>query len=127
MKPNLRKFTFGALALVGLGGSVLVIREFLNHPVYAEQGFLACLLELTGSHPVAASITLDLGVAGFAILIWMLPEARRLAMRWWLYLVLFFTTPLAFAVPLFLFMREWRLEQLAALRGPLPDGGGAGA
>lgn len=116
MIRSIKKFTFAALATVGLAGSLAVLLRFVTHPVYAEQGFLACLVDLTRNHPVAAAITLDAVVAGFAVLIWMIPEARRLAMRWWLYVILFFTTPLAFVVPLFLFMRELRLEQLAGLR-----------
>ena len=127
MINSFKKIAFATLSLGGLAGSLTLIREFSTQPMYAGQDFLACLLDLARGHPVVAAVSLDAVVAGVAILIWMIPEAYRLTMRWWLYPALVVTTPLAFAVPLFLFMRERRLDQLARPGDSTPMSGGTTA
>lgn len=69
-----------------------------------------------GSNNAAAkSLTWDLGIACIAGLIWMFVEMRRLDMRFfWLYVVLTFGIAYAFAFPLFLFMRQGKLEAAKA-------------
>lgn len=71
------------------------------------------LIESSMGNPLARAILMDAVVVGVAFLIWLLHEARSLAMRRpWIYVVLVLTTPIAFVVPLFLFMREWKLKKL---------------
>jgi len=61
--------------------------------------------------PASRSITVDIVIASTAWMAWMVAEARRLGMRhWWIYIVLTFGVAFAFACPLFLFMRERRLQ-----------------
>lgn len=46
-------------------------------------------------------------MAALAFLFWSYHESKRIAMRfWWIYAVLTFMIALAFAFPLYLFMRE---------------------
>lgn len=117
MYCTLRKWLFGTLAVAGLAGSLYLISEHTGHPVHGQQGMVQCLWDLIVNNPIAAAVTLDAVIAGMAFLIWMMPEASRLSMRhWWLYVVLLFTSPLAFVVPFFLFMREIRIDRLARER-----------
>jgi hypothetical protein len=67
------------------------------------------------ANPAGQSLSWDLGIACIAGLSWIFFEARRLGMRFfWLYIVLAFTVAYAFAFPLFLFMRQGKLETMQA-------------
>jgi hypothetical protein len=58
------------------------------------------------------SLAADFWVGSLASLIWMIVEGRRLQMaRIWIYFVLTFVIAWAFALPLFLYMRERRLAR----------------
>lgn len=62
----------------------------------------------------SASISNDIIVVCIAFLFWSYTEAKRLGMqRWWVYIPLTFLVAIAFAMPLFLMMREKRLRQLS--------------
>jgi hypothetical protein len=63
----------------------------------------------------AAQITVDLMIVGVAFLVWAFWEGRRIGeRRWWWTLPASYLVGLCFAVPLFLWMRERRLEEAAA-------------
>lgn len=65
------------------------------------------------SSRLAASITTDFLIGGTPVIVWMIVEARRLRMRHrWVYVVTTFLVAFAFAVPLFLLMRERRLRTI---------------
>ena len=54
----------------------------------------------------------DLLVALATFLVWSFAEVRRLGMRrWWVYPILTFGIAFAFAFPLFLFLRDRRLQE----------------
>lgn len=73
------------------------------------------ITDLSTSGPAVSSITTDLLVVAIAGSIFILFEARRLGMkRGWLYVVLSAVTAFAFTFPLFLAMRQRRLNQAAA-------------
>jgi hypothetical protein len=58
----------------------------------------------------ASSLSCDAIGAAATFMVWVFFESRRLGMRrWWLYVLLTMCVALAFAFPLFLFMREKRL------------------
>ena len=58
-------------------------------------------------------ITNDVLVIWGAFIVWSFVEARRLSMaRWWVYILLTATVAVAFAVPVFLLMRERRLAEI---------------
>ena len=72
---------------------------------------LACEIEEARRNFAGA---LDLVVALAAFLVWSYAEARRLSMRrWWVYPALSFGVAFAFAYPLFLFVRDRRMQALA--------------
>ena len=77
----------------------------LTIPDWFRAGFVSTL---TGS------ITTDFLIGTTPVLIWMVAEARRLKMRNLpLYVVSTFLVALAFSCPLFLMMREIRIQRLA--------------
>jgi hypothetical protein len=71
------------------------------------------------------SITVDIFMLGLAVVVWMVLEARRLAMRGvWLYVLFGFLVAISVTVPLFLFARERRLAALADVASePKPTAG----
>jgi hypothetical protein len=65
------------------------------------------------ANPAAGFITVDVITGAIAYLVWMVPEARSLKMKhWWIYLVLVFAVSFAFSFPVFLFMRERKLNTI---------------
>lgn len=101
-------FTYLACALLGACTTwYFNIQHFLTSDIpftpitFVESGLTS---------PMSSSLTSDFLVLTTVVLIWMVFEARRLGMkRVWLYLVLSFGIAIAFAFPLFLFIRERRL------------------
>ena len=82
--------------------------------------------DLVTSGPAVSSITVDLLVAAVAGSVFIIVEARRLGMRFgWLYVAASALTAFAFTFPLFLAMRQRRLDararESAAPAGP-PSG-----
>ena len=64
-------------------------------------------------NPAASFITVDVITGAVAYLVWMVPEARSLKMRhWWIYIVLVFAVSFAFSFPVFLFMRERKINKI---------------
>ncbi|MEB3169418.1 MAG: DUF2834 domain-containing protein [Synechococcaceae cyanobacterium] len=71
-------------------------------------------VQLANANPAAQSLSRDLLVGASAITIWMISEARRLQMRGLPWVLLSsVTVAFAFAAPLFLYLRERRLRELA--------------
>ena len=94
------------LALIGLGTTmtynVLAFQAFGFD--YTPAAFVRVGFE---GGPILGSLAADFWVGSVASVIWMISEARQLSMRnVWVYVVLCFVTAWAFALPLFLFMRE---------------------
>jgi hypothetical protein len=96
------------LAIAGLVGTwwfnalaIIQLRDFIG--------------DLTSSGPAVSSITVDLLVVAVAGSVFLIVEARRLGMRFgWLYVAASGITAFAFTFPLFLAMRQRRMNQLAA-------------
>jgi len=104
-----REACFAVLTVLGA-----VIPWYYNLQFMAASGgsFSAWAFVAGGfANPAAASLSVDLLVGSTAVVIWMVAEARQLEMKnWWIYLVLIPTVAFAFACPLFLFMRERKLN-----------------
>ena len=101
------------LALVFLGTSILGLVgtwAFNIASILERRDYLGDWLN---SGPSVSSLTTDLLIAVVAGSILIVVEARRLGIRHsWLYIVLTFVVAFAFAFPLFLAVRERKLEQL---------------
>ena len=61
----------------------------------------------------ARSFSADLLVVVFTFFVWYIPEAIKLKIKhWWIFIPLTFLVAIAFAFPLFLYVRENQLEKL---------------
>ena len=106
---NAKTILFAALAVGGLVGT----QVFNVRHVLAGRGLLDFVVDGFATD-ASSSLTLDLVAGTLAWIVFMVAEARRLGMRWWLYLVLTFVVAFGVACPLFFALRERRLAQLAA-------------
>ena len=113
-----RAVFFLVVAIVGLVGTW----TFNIAAIVGQRDFVGDWLH---SGPAVLSLTVDVLVAAVAAVAFMLFESRRLGMRRvWVYVALIPLVALAFALPLFLAMRE---RALVARRGSGDAGGTGGA
>ena len=99
---------------VALSGIGLVVTWYWNLRFMAESGGTFSIIEfIRGGYANSASSSLsnDLVVGTIAFLTWSFAEARRLKIRhWWVFVGLTFGIAFACAYPLFLFVRERKLQ-----------------
>ncbi|MEB3352297.1 MAG: DUF2834 domain-containing protein [Cyanobacteriota bacterium] len=103
-----------ALAVAGAVLPWLANIDFIQ--AYGASGDIGLFVQLANANPAAASLSRDLGIGATAVTIWMVSEGRRLSMRGvpWV-LLSCVTVAFAFGAPLFLHLRERRLQELARL------------
>jgi hypothetical protein len=106
------KWVYLALAISGAVLPWLANLEFISE--YGASFDLGLFVQLANANPAASSLSRDLAIGATAVVVWIVQESRRLQMRglpW----VLLSCAALAFAfgAPLFLYLRERRLEELA--------------
>lgn len=71
-------------------------------------------VQLANANPAAQSLSRDLAIAATAVSIWMVVEARRIGLKGLVWVLLSCVTiAFAFGCPLFLYLRERRLAELA--------------
>lgn len=102
------------LALAVAGGVLpwMANLDFMRD--YGTSFDLKVFVDLANANPAAQSLSRDLLIGAAAVTTWMIVESRRLKMRnLWLVLLSSVTIAFAFAAPLFLFLRERRLAELA--------------
>ena len=74
---------------------------------------LGLFVQLANANPAAQSLSRDLLIGASAVTVWMISEARRLQMRGLPWVLLgCVTVAFAFGAPLFLYLRERRLQEL---------------
>ncbi|KEF42086.1 MAG: hypothetical protein ER33_07600 [Cyanobium sp. CACIAM 14] len=79
---------------------------------------LGLFFQMANANPAARSLSSDLAVGATAVTIWMVRESRRLRMRGLPWVLLSCVTiAFAFGAPLFLHLRERRLQELARANG----------
>lgn len=79
---------------------------------------LALFVQMANANPAAQSLSRDLAVGTTAVTVWMVVESRRLGMRGLVWVLLSCVTiAFAFGAPLFLYLRERRLRELARQTG----------
>ena len=75
---------------------------------------LALFIAQANANPAAQSLSRDLLIGATAFMIWMVVEARRLQIKYfWVALLASFGLAFACGAPLFLFLRERRLQELS--------------
>jgi len=84
-------------------------------------GFIQFWPALLANH-ATTSITIDIFLFGLAAVVWMVIEARRLEIGFvWIYVTLAIVVAISVTFPIFLFVRERRLQALGvAHRGASP-------
>lgn len=105
-----RQITYALFALAGV-----TLTSYFNVQYMLEQGgfSLSDFIQQAYINNASSSLTNDVLVIWGAFIVWSYIEARRLSMaRWWVYILLTATVAVAFAVPVFLLMRERRLAQM---------------
>ena len=115
--------------VLGLAGLALTWSQNLAYFGPAAAGGFPDFLRGTVANPGARSIAFDILIVGWTASIWMVIEGRRRRMKLvWLYPVLGWTVAMAFAVPLFLAVRELALRTPPEIEGRpgLADGLGLG-
>ena len=112
LKPSGVKWLYLALAVAGAVLPWLANVAFIRE--YGASFDLGLFIQLANANPAASSLSRDLAIGATAVVIWMVHESRRLQMRGLPWVLLSCVT-LAFAcgAPLFLYLRERRLEELA--------------
>lgn len=102
------EYVFAALTLPGVALTWRYNLEYMQQAGgFTVEGFVAAAF----ANPAAASLSVDLLLVTLAVSIFIVVETRRLGMRYaWLYLLLAINVAMAFACPLFLWMRERQLR-----------------
>jgi hypothetical protein len=112
--PPARPLAWIYLALAVAGGVLpwLANLDFIRD---SGQPFdLGLFVRMANANPAAQSLSRDLAVGASAVTLWMVVESRRLGMRGLVWVLLSCVTiAFAFGAPLFLYLRERRLRELA--------------
>jgi len=106
---------------LAIAGAVLTWQANLAFMQAHGTGFdLGLFVRLANANPAAQSLSRDLAVAATAFTVWMVAESRRLTMKGLPWVLLICVT-IAFACggPLFLYLRERRLMEMARTAGGL--------
>ncbi len=100
-----------ALAVAGAILPWLANWEFIQ--AYGSSFDLGLFVRLANANAASQSLSRDLLIGATAVTIWMVSEARRLQMRGLAWVLLScVTVAFAFGAPLFLYLRERRLQEM---------------
>ena len=106
---TISQLLFLVLAILGLIFPTFYIVDYFNQLGRVDWGQFMTDATI---NTAAQGLVIDLGIVFLAYVVWLIPEGRKLGMRWWAYLLITCVTSAAFGIPLFLFMRERRLQKL---------------
>ena len=106
------KWLYLLLAILGAVLPTLANIEFvrMNGPSFDIQLFIS----LANDNPASQSLSRDLFIGSTAVFVWIISESKRLEMRnLWVVILTTFTIAFAFSAPLFLYLRELRIEEMS--------------
>ena len=111
---TLKQILYLGLSIIGLIIPWYYNFQFMNNTGAGLLSFpLSDFIRDGFANSAASSLTTDLLIGASAATLFIIIEGRRLRMKyWWVYLILTNLIAFAFAFPLFLFMRERKLEVL---------------
>ena len=103
----MRKNIYLAFALIGLLAPYYFLFKFLG-----TSGFdIPLLIEQLFANNISTFFAVDLIISIVVFWIWMTTETNKLQMKnWWLYILASLAVGLSFALPLFLYFREQKIE-----------------
>ena len=103
----MRKNLYLLFAVLGLYAPYYFLFKFLS-----ASGFnIPLLIEQLFANHISTFFAVDLIVSILVFWVWMITEVNRLQMKnWWLYILASLTVGLSFALPLFLYFRDRKLE-----------------
>tara|TARA_B100001059_G_C17729879_1_gene525608 strand:+ start:667 stop:1005 length:339 start_codon:yes stop_codon:yes gene_type:complete len=105
-----RKYLYLVIAILGLCYTWYYnILFFLKH----GNADIFYFFEIAQSSLAGKSFGADLTVVVLTFFAWYIPDARKLKVKlWWILIPFTFLIAIAFAFPMYLFMRENRLERI---------------
>ena len=103
----MKKNIYFILALLGLLVPYYFLFRFLN-----TNGLnISLLVKQLFANDISTFFAVDLVISIIVFWIYMIAEANKLQMKnWWLYILASLLVGLSFALPLFLYLREHKLE-----------------
>ena len=105
------KWIYLLLAIFGAVLPTLANIEFIRN--YGPSFDIQLFIELANDNPASQSLSRDLFIGSTAVFIWIISESKRLQMKnLWVVILTTFTIAFAFSAPLFLYLRELRIEEL---------------
>ena len=105
------KWVYLILAILGAILPTLANIEFAKS--YGASFDIQLFIDLANNNPAAQSLSRDLFIGATAVFIWMISESKRLQMKHlWVVVLSTFTIAFAFSAPLFLYLRELRIEEI---------------
>ena len=105
------KWVYLVLAILGAVLPTLANIDFVKS--YGPSFDIQLFIELANNNAASRSLSRDLFIGSTAILVWIVSESKRLDMRnLWVVILTTFTIAFAFSAPLFLFLRELRIEEI---------------
>jgi Terpene cyclase DEP1 len=109
---SVKRLIYLILAILGL-----VVPWYYNLQFFANAGFMD-FVNQSSANLAAKSVSFDLFITTVAGCIWMYVESRRVGITFvWLYILFGFLVSFSSAFPLFLFIRETKLEKLSEPQG----------
>jgi len=105
------KWIYLVLAILGAVLPTLANIDFAK--TYGPSFDIQLFIELANNNPASKSLSRDLFIGSTAVIVWIISEARRLEMKnLWIVILSTFTIAFAFSAPLFLYLRELRIEEI---------------
>ena len=105
------KWVYLLLAILGAILPTLANIEFAK--MYGNSFDIQLFIDLANNNPASQSLSRDLFIGSSAVFIWIISESNRLKMKnLWVVILTTFTIAFAFSAPLFLLLRELRIEEM---------------
>ena len=105
------KWLYLFLAILGAVLPTLANIEFAR--TYGPSFDIKLFIDLANNNPASQSLSRDLFIGATAVFVWIISESNRLKMKnLWIVILTTFTIAFAFSAPLFLYLRELRIEEM---------------
>ena len=105
------RWVYLLLAVLGAVLPTLANIDFARS--YGPSFDIQLFIELANNNPASQSLSRDLFIGSTAVFVWIISESRRLQMKYlWVVILTTFTIAFAFSAPLFLYLRELRIEEM---------------